>query len=204
VNVAPLPPASPVPTQQPATPGAAALPGISSGKAAAANAPAPHNIAVAEGAIVPGVFLAGFRVKDVTSNSATISFPVGQGVAPQHLVVRYRKIHPAEKGADPEKAPREEWIPFKGWKGKLIRSTDSSGERIDSTIEIRLSGLLPGASNDIDLIGPPESDGVRPILHQAEIFTPPAEVTLLPRKPWFWGGVAAVLGVACFLQRRAR
>ena len=141
--------------------------------------------------ILPGVFLKGFRVREVTSDSATISFPAEQGVTPDHLVVRYREIHPVEDGE-----PVVEWIPF--------AAANRRGKREGPNIEIRLRGLLPGWDNHIDLIGPPSPSGKRDKLYQTEISTPPAVSVFSPGRPWLWMVFAMVSGGAYFLRRRYR
>jgi hypothetical protein len=139
--------------------------------------------------IFPGLALKGFRVKEVTSDSATISFPAGPGVTPEHLVVRYRELRPVEGGD-----LKAEWLPFEG--------ANRRGKRVGSNIEIRLRGLIPGWANHIDLIGPLLANGKRMKLHEEPIYTLPAPSVFSPRRPWLWTALVPTLGAAYFLRRR--
>jgi hypothetical protein len=139
--------------------------------------------------IFPGLALKGFRVKEVTSDSATISFPAGPGVTPEHLVVRYRELRPVEGGD-----LKAEWLPFEG--------ANRRGKRVGSNIEIRLRGLVPGWVNHIDLIGPLLANGKRMKLHEEPIYTLPAPSVFSPKRPWLWTALVPTLGAAYFLRRR--
>ena len=191
VAAAPLPPPAAFSLPQAAAAlGLTALPSLFSKKAAApkqAPPPPPEDL---QEAFLPGLFLPGFRIKDVTSNAATIIFPAGPGVTPEHLVVRYREMHPVEGGD-----PRSEWLPF--------QPADRPGKRVGQNIEIRLRGLPPGWVNCIDLLGPPFADGKRDRLYQTEIITLPVPGVLSPKSPWPWLVLLALLGVAYVRRRRS-
>jgi hypothetical protein len=171
--------------------GSGVLPSLFSKKAVPSKVQMPDSALLLQDAFLPGLFLRGFRVKDVTSDSATIVFPVGLGVTPEHLVVRYREMHPVE-GAD----PIVKWVPFS--------DANRKGKRVGENLEIRLRGLPPGWSNFIDLVGPPSSDGTRMRLFQTEIITLPAAGVLSPQSPWVWSVLLAVLGGAYVVWRRSK
>ncbi len=192
VSGAPMPPPSTSPLQQAAAAlGITALPSLFSKKTAAPIQPQAPPPAILQDAFLPGLFLPGFRVKEVTSDAATIVFPAEPGVTPEHLVVRYREIHPVEGGE-----PRVEWLPF--------QTADRKGKRVGQNIEIRLRGLPPNWSSFIDLLGPPSAQGVRDRLYQTEIMTLPADGVLSTKRPWLWLGLLGALGGAYFLRRRSR
>lgn len=185
----PTPSAAPTPHREEA-PGAAALPSLFSDKKVTAKAQKHATALVAQDLVLPSLLLEGFRVRDVTSDSATISFPAGPGVAPEDLVVRLREIHPVEEGD-----PRVEWVPFE--------LANSRGNRVGPNIEIRLRGLRPGWANHVDLIGPPSAKGKRSKLYQAEILTPPAVGVFSPERPWPWMAFLTLLGGVYIWRRRS-
>jgi hypothetical protein len=206
VQIPPVPPppavapvagaALPVPSLPPPSPSAvapvpAALPSLFTKKAKSAKAPPPPPPAILQQAFLPGLVLPGFRVQDVTSHSATIVFPAGPGVTPEHLVVRYREIYPVEEGD-----PRVEWVPF--------NAAHRPGRRVGPNIEIQLRGLLPGWVNCIDLLGPASVNGSRDRLFQVDITTPPADGVLSEKSPWRSLVLVTVLGGVVFLWRRSR
>ncbi len=187
-----LPPPSALAIPQPtASVGGGALPSLFVKKAAPAKMQTPDAPVIIQDAFLPGLFLRGFRVKDVTSDSATIVFPAGLGVTPEHLVVRYREMHLLEGGD-----PIVKWVPF--------RDADRKGKRVGENIEIRLRGLPAGWCNVIDLVGPPFSDGSRERLFQSEIITLPSAGALSPKSPWLWTVLLALLAGAYVLRRGSK
>jgi hypothetical protein len=191
VSGASMPPPSASPLHQAAAAlGVTALPSLFSKKTAAPSQPQAPPPAILQAAFLPGLILPGFRVKDVTSDSATIVFPAEPGVTPEHLVVRYREIHPVEGGE-----PRVEWLPF--------QPADRKGRRVGQNIEIRLRGLPPNWSSFVDLLGPPSAQGIRDRLYQTEIITLPADGVLSTKRPWLWLVLLGALGGAYFLRRRS-
>jgi hypothetical protein len=184
-----MPSGLPAMSQAGETPPSGALPRLFEGKAAMPKPQQPTKVVVAQQLVLPSLFLDGFRVSQVTSDSATISFPAGPGVAPEDLWVRYRRLSPLGEGDQ-----NVEWLPF--------APADRVGRRIGPNIEIRLRGLQPGESNHIDLIGPPSPKGKRSKLYQTEILTLPAPAVFSPKRPWFWTALVSLLGTGYLVRRR--
>jgi hypothetical protein len=192
VSGSPLPPPSASIVQKAASAlGLSALPSLFSKKTIPSQAPPPPPPPVLADAFLPGLFLPGFRVKDVTSTTATIVFPAEQGVTPEHLEVCYRELHPVEGGGT-----TVEWLPFE--------ASDRQGKRVGQNIEILLRGLPPNWSSFIELRGPLSANGTRESLYQHEIMTLPAAGELLPHKPWLWLVVVTALGGMYFWRRGSK
>jgi hypothetical protein len=154
--------------------------GVSSSKKAVPKPPPPPLPKDLKNAFFPGVVYKGARVKDITSSAATLVFPVGPGVEPKHLVVRYREILPGDDGNLVVK-----WHPFE--------DSNRRGKRVGDQIEIRLSGLAAGAQNYIDLLGP-FVDGGRDKVFEREIVTLPAPHLFSPKRIWPWLTIVVALG----------
>jgi hypothetical protein len=137
-------------------------------------------------AFLPAVVYKGFRVKDISSDAATIVFPVGPGVKPGDLEVRYCEML---LGEDEKLVVK--WVPF--------REENRRGKRVGDEIEIRLRGLTQGGINYIDLLGPLVNGG-RDKVCEKEIVTLPVHGVFSPWRRWPWVVLAVAL-VGAFASR---
>jgi hypothetical protein len=139
-------------------------------------------------AFFPIVVFPGFRLKDVSSDAATIVFPAPPEVTPEHLVVRYGNLSFGSEGD-----PVVEWIPFE--------NANRRGKRVGGNIEIRLRGLTAGCANHIDLLTPIGADGKRDRFCAVEIVTPAASSLYSALRIWVWVAAATSLGMIYVLRR---
>lgn len=139
-------------------------------------------------AFFPVIVFQGFRLKNVSSNAATIVLPAPPEVTPEHLVVRYGNLV-FGAGADPV----VEWTPFE--------AANRRGKRVGKDIEIRLLGLAAGCENHIDLLSPPGADGRRNKFCAIPIITPQASSLFSSLRISVWVAAATALGVVYILQR---
>jgi hypothetical protein len=140
-------------------------------------------------ALLPGLFLDGFRISDITSDSAIIRFPVPPGVKPEHIVVRYGELVDGAVGG------AMDWVPFP--------DSQRRGRLADGQVEIRLRGLRAGMNNFIDLLGPPSGNGWRDRLLVTQIDTAPTPSLLSPRRPFSWLVLSTAVAGGYFLRRRS-
>lgn len=150
--------------------------------------PVPENLM---GAFFPVLLYPGLRIKDVSSDAATIAFPAPREVTPEHLVVRYGNVVGGEGGE-----PVVRWAAFEGGNRR--------GKRVDGHIEIRLRGLAVGCVNHIDLLSPLGADGQRDKFCAMDILTPPASGVFAPRGIGTWVVAVVLTGGVCFLVVRFR
>jgi hypothetical protein len=131
------------------------------------------------------MILDGFTVRDITSHSAILEFPAGDGVLPADLMVVYRRDTASDDGT-----PKTEWVVMK----------NVSGKRVGRIIQLKLKNLPAQTLLSIRLLGPPEAGNRRMALIQRDILT-------LPDGDFHWlraGGVLMCLGVLFWLIRRQR
>ena len=115
-------------------------------------------------AFAQDALLNGLTITDVTSNRATLTFPLAPVIAPEQLLIHFRSLERAADGS-----LRISWSPRSATKGRR----DANGKVI-----LTVRSLTPGALNTIRLLGPDRGDGSRVILHQCDIDAPKAA-------PWF-------------------
>jgi hypothetical protein len=188
-GLATLPPPSLPPTARPAgPPGSAALPNLTPPNPATPKHAAFPPLGNLVNAFFPIVVFPGFRLKDVSSDAATIVFPAPPEVTPEHLVVRYGNLSFGSEGD-----PVVEWIPFE--------NANRRGKRVGGNIEIRLRGLTAGCANHIDLLTPIGADGKRDRFCAVEIVTPAASSLYSALRIWVWVAAATSLGMIYVLRR---
>jgi hypothetical protein len=148
----------------------------------------PSNEILAD-ALLPGLFLDGFRISNITSDSAIIRFPVPPGVKPEHIVVRHGEL------PDGEGSGAMDWVPFP--------ESQRRGKLVGGLVEIRLRGLRAGTNNFIDLLGPASVTGWRDRLLVTQIDTPPTPSLISPSRPFSWLVLSTAAVGGYFLRRRS-